>query len=308
MTFFLGATASKRWRLSAAAMGFGVLLALGVLSAQAGGPELKKISLPGGTTLAYKTWGSGPIPVVYVHGYSLSMATWDRIINRVPARYTNFAYDLRGFGDSARGGVNDYPHHVKDLVEFLDAMKIDRAVLIGHSMGGNFLQDFVIAHPDRVRAVVLSDASARVIAPPDPVANRVEERLKLYGSPDDNRKVFQVGMPRYFHPSNVKPGELESWIEIGVKADTTALKEMLQANYALKPVPPEQYSVVTAPVLIINGAHDGISSPAHVIAMSDAMPHAKVVLIPKAGHTPMWEQPAAWSEAVFEFLNRAVPL
>ena len=42
--------------------------------------------------------------------------------------------------------------------------------------------------------------------------------------------------------------------------------------------------------------------------MSDAMPHAKVVLIPKAGHTPMWEQPAAWSEAVFEFLNRAVPL
>jgi len=72
-------------------MGLGVLLALGVLSAQAGGPELKKISLPCGTTLAYKTWGSGPIPVVYVHGYSLSMATWDRIFNRVPARYTNFA-------------------------------------------------------------------------------------------------------------------------------------------------------------------------------------------------------------------------
>jgi pimeloyl-ACP methyl ester carboxylesterase len=269
--------------------------------------ELKTIKLPSGTALAYRQWGSGAIPVVFVHGYSLSLTTWDRVGGKLPARYTGYAYDLRGFGDSEHSGSYSYETHARDMLAFLDAMKLDRAVIVGHSLGGNILQEFVLKHPTRVRAMVLADAAARVIAPPDPVANRVAERLALYGDAAANRKVFEIGVPRYFDKKNVTATEIEDWIQVGLKADTNALKDMLAANYSLKPIPAAEFSVLRMPVLIVNGVHDVFSTPEHVKAMTEAMPHATVTLIDAAGHTPMWEKPDAWADAVYGWMDNNVP-
>ena len=305
-------TARTRVGLALATAALAMALSIGGANvARSAEYELKKVKLPSGTTVAYRdwtkgAWGKGRIPVVFVHGYSLSLRTWDRVADKLPKRYRAYAYDLRGFGDSEHSGQYSYETHEKDMLAFLDAMKLDSAVIVGHSMGANILQGFVLKHPKRVKAMILADASARLIAPPDPVANKVAERLALYGDAAANRKVFEIGMPRYFDKENIKTGEIEDWMKVGLKADTNALKDMLSANYSLKPIPASEFAGVKIPVLIVNGVHDAFSNAAHVTAMSDAMPHATIALIGGTGHTPMWEKPEVWSDTVYGWLDKNV--
>ena len=96
------------------------------------------VKIDGGIELAVQENGHGPIPVVLVHGYSMSLATWDRVVPLFPTdKYTTYAYDLRGFGDSSKSASGfNYRQHAEDLHELLKALKIDRAVIIGHSIGG----------------------------------------------------------------------------------------------------------------------------------------------------------------------------
>lgn len=263
--------------------------------------RFRKIALPGRGTIVYRTSGGGPIPILFVHGYGMSSRVWERIMPLLPARYTGFAYDLRGFGDSQHGGQYDFAHHLRDMQAFLDAMGIERAVVVGHSMGANLLQEFAVANADRLLALVLSNASARVLPPPDPIASRVEERLALFDRTETARQALEIAVPRYFDAINLRPGEVAEWIEIGLKADPAALRAMLAVNYSAVPIPAAAFRSIRAPTLIVTGAHDVFSS-------SDAMPDAALSIIGACGHAPMWERPQAWMDAVLCLLERTVGL
>ncbi len=233
----------------------------------------------------------------------MSSRAWERVVPLLPAQYTSFAYDLRGFGGSEHCGNYSFASHLEDLAAFLDVMEARQAILVGHSMGANLLQDFAIANGGRCLAVVLSNASARVLPPPDPVANRVAERLALFDTADTTRKALELGVPRYFDAGNLRPGEISEWIDIGLQADREALRAMLKANYSLTPIPRKAYDAITAPTLIVASSHDSFSPPSHIRALSDAMPNSAISTIEDCGHTPMWEKPRAWGDAVSTFLN-----
>src|SRR5688572_23096480 len=105
--------------------------------------------------------------------------------------------DLRGFGQSAPAEHYDIAAQLADIAGVLDTLGLPRAPLIGHSLGATFLQDFAVTRPDRLAALVLADPTARLLPPPDPVANRVAERLALYGDKAANRAVLEKAVPRY---------------------------------------------------------------------------------------------------------------
>jgi pimeloyl-ACP methyl ester carboxylesterase len=215
------------------------------------------------------------------------------------------AADLRGFGESDRPqDGNDFAHLVGDLAEFLDAIGLPRAVMIGHSMRGALLQDFVLAHPNRVSALVLSDAFARN-EPPLGISDAVRKRIDGYGDMDANRRVFEATMPRYFDAANLTPADAQAFVTEALKASNSALKGLLVEEYTIPGIPVERYREIAAPTLILVGAYDTFVPLKQVMALTDSIPGVRrTVVIPRAGHRPMWEQPQAWAAAVRDFLER----
>ena len=127
-----------------------------------------------GTELVYWTWpGAGP-PTLLLHGIGNYGRYWDLFADDIGGRLALVAPDARGHGESGRP-VDGYApaDFVADAIAVLDALGIDRAVVVGHSMGGLHSIDLAARHPERVRALVIVDAS------PDPLPDGAERAQRL---------------------------------------------------------------------------------------------------------------------------------
>jgi len=262
------------------------------------------VTLANGLEMNYKSAGIGYIPIVFIHGYSLSLSTWDKIPKLLPARYRFYSIDLRGFGDSAapKSGYTN-SDMAKDIELFLDRLQIKKAIFVGHSMGGMILQHFAVKYPERVLGLIFSNTFARCI-PPKGMSEWVQKRMDGYGTKEENRAVFTQVMPVYFDAENLAPGDLEKFVEIGLKASNIALKEMLKQIYVAPPIPLAQYEKITMPTLIIIGAHDKFADMAQAVPINDAIKGSKIFVISHSGHTPMWERPKDWAKEMVSFLDQ----
>jgi len=110
-------------------------------------------------------------------------------------------------------------------------------------------------------------------------------------------------MPRYFDSANVTRKDIERFVEVGLQASNSALRETLKANYATPAVPARQYATPRAPVLILVATHDPFGTFDQAVAMSDALPNSRIQVIARCGHTPMWEKPSDFARTVAEFLK-----
>ncbi|HEX7463864.1 MAG TPA: alpha/beta fold hydrolase, partial [Actinomycetota bacterium] len=108
----------------------------------------------GGGRLYHEIAGDGP-PVALIHPGLWDRRTWDDQFEPFAERHRVIRYDLRGYGLSSRPEPGSAYSHVVDLAAILDAVGIDRAALVGCSMGGRIALDFALTHPDRVLALVL---------------------------------------------------------------------------------------------------------------------------------------------------------
>ena len=105
-----------------------------------------------GAVLAGEARGTGT-PLVLVHGMAGARHDWNRLLAALPPDYPTLRYDLRGFGDST-ADERDYAH-ADDLLALFDARGIERAPLLGLSMGGGVALNFALSHPHRVSRLIL---------------------------------------------------------------------------------------------------------------------------------------------------------
>lgn len=284
-----------------------MVVAAGLWPSPGRAAEMRRIAVADGVELAVRVDGNGPIPVILLHGYSLSMDTWDKVIRKFPSdRYTTYAYDLRGFGDSSKPDSGfTMNQHAQDLAVLMDGLNLPSAVLIGHSLGGAIGQEFATLYPQRVLALVTSDAFARQLPLPG-ASDAIRARAASFGTVEQNREILKGAVPRYFDPRNANPVDVERFLAVALKSSTPALRDQLIDAYAAPALDADKYRKLRVPVLAISGAMDNVVPVAQAIAVSDAVPDAELVLVPRAGHTPMWERPDAWGQAVLEFLGRRV--
>jgi len=109
-----------------------------------------------GTRLYYQIAGSG-VPLVLIHGFALDSRMWEPQWQAFTPRFRVLRYDLRGFGQSARPSGEPYTH-AEDLKALLDYHQMDKAMLLGCSMGGGVAIDFAFSFPQRVQILVPYDA------------------------------------------------------------------------------------------------------------------------------------------------------
>ncbi len=262
------------------------------------------VKLPNGLDMYYKTAGSGNIPVILIHGYSLSSASWDKVIDYFPAKYKVYAIDLRGFGLTSKPNSGyTYQQLAEDISQFMEVMKIKKAILIGHSMGGMVLQHFAVLYPDKVMKLVLSNTFAMNVAPVG-MSKGVEKRINAYGSKEQNRAVFQKAMPRYFSKENLSTGDLERFVVIGLKAKTAALKGMLRTMYTTPAIPADKYASIKAPTLINVTTRDIFGTFKRALAINEGIKNSEIFVVAYSGHTPMWERPRVWLEEVVAFMDK----
>ena len=117
------------------------------------------IALVGDTEIAFDDIGSG-LPVVFLHAFPLNRTMWDPQVGALVAECRCIPIDFRGFGDSAARRRTRMDRYADDVAGVLDTLQIERAVVVGLSMGGYVAFALWRRHRDRVRALVLADTRA----------------------------------------------------------------------------------------------------------------------------------------------------
>jgi pimeloyl-ACP methyl ester carboxylesterase len=264
------------------------------MSAQSG------IAAVNGTRLVYAIDGDGP-PVVFIHGFSLDHRMWEAQVGPFAARHRVIRYDARGFGASGPATAEPYAN-IDDLAALLDHLGVDRAHIIGLSMGGGIATDFAATYPERTRTLVAVDAavngyhwSADWDADITPVweAGRAGDLVTA--------KQRWLAHP-LFTPALEQPAVAA---DLGlIVGDYSGWHWLDRGNGQQSPQPPvfHRLETIAAPTLIVIGERDLPDFHACGEAMARRMPDARLVIIPGAGHMANMENPTAFNEHVLRFL------
>jgi len=241
-------------------------------------------------------------PLVLLHAFPLSSAMWE--LQRAALRGTCrvLTADLRGFGRSPLGG--DEPsldHMADDLAALLDDRGIDQAVVGGVSMGGYVVMALLRRHPARVRAALLADTKASADAP---AARENRERIATTvlaeGGP---RVLLDDVLPTLVGRTTVDArADVLDRVRKLVAAAPPAAVAWAQRAMAARPDSFATLRSTAVPVLVVVGEEDTLSPPSDAEAMVEALPDARLVRVPCAGHLAALEAPEAFNDAVRDFV------
>lgn len=244
-------------------------------------------------------------PVILIHGHPFNRSMWTpQAAALTAAGYRVIAPDLRGYGESpVLAGKALLADLADDLVELLDRLDIEQAVVGGVSMGGQIAMEVWLRHPGRVRALVLSDTSPVPETEDGKKFRReVAERLLAEGM----RPYAEEVIDKMLAPYNVT-GMPEAAAHVsammcatdpeGAAAALRGRAERPDYRPALAALPE------TVPCLVLVGADDVYTPVAEAEALHALIPHARLTVIDRAGHLPGVEQPQAFNRALLEFLG-----
>ena len=276
--------------------------------------EVKTVDVDG-VELAYVDVGQGP-PLVLVHGLGSWMDFWAHNVDALAERHRVLVVDLPGYGRSGRPEAPyTPPWYAEVLVGFLDALQVDTAVFVGHSMGGQISLTTALDHPDRVEALILAAPAGIETFEPGAAAWMKaywHEARALEPGEQALRATFSQQVFRHLDP------HAESLLEARVRmtgteafAGTSVAVSRNIAGMLDHPVA-HRLGELEAPTLVVFGAEDRmIPNPVFTGGRAEtvgrtaaaAMPHATLVMIDDAGHTVHHDQPDAFHDAVLDFLG-----
>ncbi|MBV9151747.1 MAG: alpha/beta fold hydrolase [Alphaproteobacteria bacterium] len=229
-------------------------------------------------------------PILLSPGYGATCHMWDGQVAAFADRYRLILWDMRGHGqsgDPADPALYSHALSVGDMAAVLDARGIERAIVGGLSLGGVMSLAFHLAHPERVRALMLFDTGPGFR---NPEARRQwNERAEARA-----RELEENGLPASVGGAETRLGQHRS-----ARGLAGAARGMLtQPDGTLI----DSLPAIAVPTLVLVGADDR-----HFLAAADYMaakiPGARKVVIPEAGHAANLDQPDAFNRAVAAFLS-----
>jgi 3-oxoadipate enol-lactonase len=252
-------------------------------------------------TLRHEAAGSGPA-VLLVHAGIADRRMWDDQVGPLAdAGWTVVRPDLPGFGDTPppAGPVATW----EALRGLLDELGVERAAVVGCSLGGRAAVDLALAAPDRVRGLVLVGSGLGGHRFQEPALHELWDRSEEAIERGDHAEAARVEVETWV----VGVGRAPEEVDPGVRA---RVREMLLRAYAhgeadltdLDPPAAGRLAEVAAPTLVVVGDHDRPDIQAVADALAAAIPGASKRVLPGAGHLPNMERPDAFNRVVLEFL------
>jgi 3-oxoadipate enol-lactonase len=256
----------------------------------------------GEVTLAYEDTGGDRSPVVFVHGLGGSAyAWWSQLAACRDRGYRGIAYDQRGAGLSGKPpGPYSVEAWAEDLEQLLDALGLERAALVGHSVGCMVAEHAAVRLGDRITALALCGGALRW----RPEAGEVFEqraRLARAGRMDEiARTVATTGLSERARAED--PALAGLMLALIASNDPRAYADCTDATAAGSMRDLER---VACPTLAFCGAEDPVTPPAFAAAIADAVPNGDSATIDGAAHWCAVEHPDEVSALVLDFLDRA---
>ncbi|HVN87132.1 MAG TPA: alpha/beta fold hydrolase [Candidatus Binatia bacterium] len=220
---------------------------------------------------------------------------WHPYLDRLAAHFRVLAPDHLGFGESERPEwLDDVDDLVLHYVDLLDALEVPQVAILGTSFGGWIAAEFAVAHPERVRHLILVGAAGlKIDGVPryDLFLNPIEDILRhLF---HDETRAAQL-LPTEYGPDVVVHAYRES----------TTLARLAWNPYLYNPKLERRLARISAPTLVVWGEHDNFLPPAYGHAYTRAIPGARLHTIANCGHLVPFEQTEPFVDAAVDFLLR----
>jgi 3-oxoadipate enol-lactonase len=262
--------------------------------------EVRRLTV-NGVSLAVEVRGEGPA-VLFIHGYPMDRSIWAHAMAELDG-FRRIAPDLRGMGQSDAPDLGySVETYAGDLAALLDALGVDEVVLCGLSMGGYIAFEFLRRWRRRVRGVVLMDTRAEADTPE---GKRARDLAAATAREGGAAAIAEQMVPKLMGPTT-RGRAPETVAQVRAMIEATPVSGIVGALGALRDRPDSTDDLPDLeglPVLVLVGEEDEVTPPARARAMAEAIPGARVVVIPGAAHVPPLERPAATTQALLEFLH-----
>lgn len=259
--------------------------------------------------LHYETIGRGQ-PIILLHGWINSWEVWreSMIALSKTRKFRVYTLDFWGFGDSAKNSrpassnpAASDPYRVNSYVEmvnqFMDALGIPAAPVIGHSMGGTVALQLALTHPDRVQKVAAIGSPV--------IGNSLNPFLQLAGYGSIARLIWHY------------PILLQTIMRILLAKDSKEVRTMIFRDVQRTTMESffrsigdlrdtnliDQLPALNMPTMGIYGKNDNIVSPNNANLLREAVPTSQVHIMSKSRHFPMTDEPELFLETLQSFLN-----
>jgi pimeloyl-ACP methyl ester carboxylesterase len=264
-----------------------------------------------GHRIFYVVKGEGE-PVILIHGYGAALWVWEKQIKILSQSYRVYALDLIGHGYSDRPKIDYTPDaYIHFLRDFMDGVGIERATLIGNSMGGGIAWAMAIFYPERVEKLILINC-----VPPDVLEKVKNESFRTLVAIKDipllpylvigSRSKNSIKWILQECLSNIKlitPEVLNRQYQLSkIKGTTWVLYSTFKNASDAKGLK-DDLSRIDHPTLLIWGKWDLIFPPAIGEELHQTIRGSKFQVIDKSGHMPMWETPEEVNQAILSFLE-----
>jgi len=261
----------------------------------------------------YNEAGSGH-PVILIHGSGAGATGWTNFRTNIPAladRFRVLAVDMPGWGQSDPVPGAAY-RHPDQLVEFMDAVGIEKAALVGNSMGGVISIAAAARYPDRVSHLVTMGAAGMTAIPTltgfgDGPTEGIKILVQAYADPsfETMKKLVQI----MAFSSEFATDELAELRVQAAKQYPEHLENGLQAFRSGGPVryqaTPEEIRGITAPTLLIHGRDDSAVHYEHTLRLVASIQNSRAVLLNRCGHWAQIEHAAEFNRLVADFVENS---
>lgn len=263
-----------------------------------------------GLRFHYRDWGNDDAKtLICLHGFTGHARTWDTFAMAMRDRYHVLALDQRGHGETE--WATDYApeRRVEDMEAFVEALKLDRFILLGLSMGGRAAFMYAAKHPEKLERLVIVD-----IAPEsDPAGSqRISQGVRANDVFDDPEEAVAASRRANPRPpdSELRHRVLNNLIQRpdgkwtfrydvalrnGSGARVTATPAEVAAAW-------ESLRNITCPTLVVHGIHSDVLSAENAKRMEQTIPNCRVIDVKDSGHSVPLDNPTGFIEAVRTFL------
>ncbi len=236
------------------------------------------------------------LPVVFSNSLGTDFRAWNPLLPHLPSGLRIIRYDKAGHGLSDFAGERSIEAHATDVAALLDHLKIDKAVVVGLSVGGLIAQAFADANPARVLGLALCDTGHKIGSAE--IWNPRIEAINAGGMD----AVLEPTMERWFTARyRAEDPNFPVWCNMLTR---TLAEGYCAVGRAIRDADfTERTRGIKAPTVCIVGAQDGATPPALVQELAGLIEGAKFVQIDDCGHLPCIEQPEALAAALKDLLT-----
>ncbi len=266
--------------------------------------------------LHYQKLGQGPVMII-LHGLYGSADNWITVARKFASRFTVYLIDLRNHGRSPHSSEHSYPLMANDIDELVSNERIEKAYILGHSMGGKVAMLYSAMHPEKVSGLIivdigpggyanLSEYSSQVIGHLNIVNTMLAVDLSNFTTrteiENELAKTIKDQNTRQFIMKNIERRKDYSFTwKLNVDAISRALPAMMG------PIPLDKIlgdkQLAEFPVLFVKGEYSNYISPDQVALLLKYFPGAQIKIVPGANHWVHSDQPGAFMKILDDFLQ-----